>query len=125
MAHASAPQLAQQLASSLEKADLAGFKALFAPGAVVWHNSDRKEVDAAENAEAIPALHQLVKDLRVRMVSFSTTSTGFVQQLVLEATVASSGAAVESHNCLVVRVESGKITRIDEYVDPALSAALA
>ena len=36
--------------------------ATFAPGAVVWHNYDRKVVDAVENMASVGMLTQIVRD---------------------------------------------------------------
>ena len=55
-----------ELVAAFESA-LAGdgdaFVAGFAPGAVIWHNHDRKDVDAIENMAAVDMLSQLVDDL--------------------------------------------------------------
>lgn len=99
--------------------------ATFAPGAVVWHNFDRKEVDAVENMGAVTVLSQLVRDMSVERRRVEEFPGGFLYQFVLEGTVIASGNPFEMQNALVVSVADGLITRIDEYVDPTVGAQLS
>jgi ketosteroid isomerase-like protein len=48
---------------------------------------------------------------------------GFLQQHVLEATLP-DGTPWKMSACVVVRIENGLITRLDEYIDSAESGAL-
>lgn len=48
---------------------------------------------------------------------------GAVQQHVLRGTRVSTGEEVALHACVVIAVEDGKITRLDEYFDSAEAAA--
>ena len=57
--------------AALAGGDPDGFVAVLAPGAVVWHNHDRNEVDARENMAAIGMLGQLVDDLKNERVLLS------------------------------------------------------
>jgi len=45
------------------------------------------------------------------------TEHGFVQQHVLRATTP-SGAELSVPACIVVTIRDGKVTRLDEYIDP-------
>jgi ketosteroid isomerase-like protein len=56
----------------------------------------------------------------------SATDAGFVLQFVTLGTVRSSGKRFEMHNCIVVTVDGdGRISRIEEYVDPTTAGQLA
>lgn len=119
-------QMATAFDAALTGGDPDDFVALLAPGAIVWHNHDRKEVDARENMAAIGMLGQLVENLKNERVLLSQTDTGFVLQFVTRGSVRSSGNDFEMQNCVVVTTsDDGLISRIDEYVDPTVGAQLA
>ena len=101
------------------------FVAGLAPGAVVWHNHDGKDVDARENMAAIAMLAQLVDGLTNEHVRLATIDRGFVLQYVTRGTVRASGKELEMQNCLVVLTNAdGLMSRIEEYVDPTVGAQL-
>jgi ketosteroid isomerase-like protein len=105
--------------------DADAFVAALAPGAIVWHNHDRKEVDARENMAAIAMLGQLVDGLANEHVRLAPIDGGFMLQFVTRGTVRSSGSPFEMQNCLVVlATDDGLISRIEEYVDPTVGAQL-
>jgi hypothetical protein len=118
-------EMADIFAGALEGGDPGGFVAILAPGAIVWHNHDRKEVDARENMAAIGMLGQLVDGLKSERIFLSPTDTGFVLQFVVRGTVRSNDNDFEMQNCVVVTTsDDGLISRIDEYVDPTVGAQL-
>jgi len=119
-------QMATAFDAALTGRDPDDFVALLAPGAIVWHNHDRKEVDARENMAAIGMLGQLVENLKNERVLLSPTDNGFVLQFVIRGSVRSSGNDFEMQNCVVVTTtDDGLISRIDEYVDPTVGAQFA
>jgi len=119
-------QMATAFDAALTGRDPDDFVALLAPGAIVWHNHDRKEVDARENMAAIGMLGQLVENLKNERVLLSPTDNGFVLQFVIRGSVRSSGNDFEMQNCVVVTTtDDGLISRIDEYVDPTVGAQLS
>ena len=99
--------------------------ATLAPGAVVWHNYDRKVVDAIENMASVGMLAQIVRDMSMEHLRVEEFPGGFVYQFALHGTVISNGNAFEMHNVIIASVADGLITRIDEYVDPSVGAQLA
>ncbi|MFN8028237.1 MAG: hypothetical protein U0W40_18300 [Acidimicrobiia bacterium] len=99
--------------------------ATFAPGAIVWHNYDRKEVDAIENMASVTVLSQIVKDMSMDHLRVEEFDGGFLYQFALKGTVIASGNPFEMHNVIIASVADGKITRIDEYVDPTVGAQLS
>jgi uncharacterized protein len=98
--------------------------AFFAPGAVVWHNDDKVEVDAVENMKRLPGLHQLVDGVDVDVLQRERLEHGWLQRFVLRGTVRSTGRPLSAHNCVVVHVTDGLIARVDEYVDPTFGTQL-
>jgi ketosteroid isomerase-like protein len=117
--------LAGALAAALEGQDTDGLVACLAPGAIIWHNHDRKEVDALENMASIAVLSQLVDALKCETLYLAPTADGFVFQFVVRGTVKSTGNPFEMHNCIVATTADGRYTRIDEYVDPTVGAQLS
>ena len=106
--------------------DADAFIAALAPGAIVWHNYDRKEIDARENMAAIATLGQLVDDLVNEHVLLATIDRGFVLQFVTRGKVRTNGNPFEMQNCIIVTTtDDGLIRRIDEYVDPTVGAQLS
>ena len=106
--------------------DADAFVAALAPGAVVWHNHDRKEVDARENMAAIAMLGQIVDELENEHVRLAAIDGGFVLQFVTRGRVRANGNPFEMLNCLIVTTtDDGLISRIDEYVDPTVGAQLS
>jgi ketosteroid isomerase-like protein len=118
-------ELVGVLVAALEGRDTAGLTAALAPGAVIWHNHDRKEIDAIENMAGIAMLAQLVNDAKCETTYLAPTPDGFVYQFVVRGTVASNGKAFEMQNCIIATTADGKYTRIDEYVDPTVGAQFA
>ena len=118
-------ELAGALAAALEGRDLDGLTAVLAPGAIVWHNFDRKEVDAVENMATVAMLAQIVSDLKCETLYLAPTADGFVFQFVVRGTATANGNPFEMHNCVVATTADGRYTRIDEYVDPTVGAQLA
>jgi ketosteroid isomerase-like protein len=106
--------------------DADAFVAALAPGAIVWHNHDRKEADARENMAAIAMLAQLVDELENEHVLLAPIENGFVLQYVTTGKVRSNGNPFEMQNCIVVTTtDDGLIRRIDEYVDPTVGGQLS
>jgi hypothetical protein len=95
--------------------------ASLARGAVLWHNDDKVEMDAAEGIERVAGLHALVDDVTIEVVQGAPLPDGWLQRIVLRGTVRSSGADLAAHNCVAVELDDdSRITRIDEYVDPTM-----
>jgi uncharacterized protein len=88
---------------------------------VVWHNSDRVEIDRGTALSRISALSQIAEGVTLETVRFIETDIGFVEQIVIRGTLNATGKPLELHNCLLVSVVDGKIERIDEYVDPTVA----
>ena len=119
----STDELVAAFDTALTGKDADAFVAALAPGAIIWHNHDRKEVDARENMAAIAMLGQLVDELENEHVLLAPIDNGFVLQYVTKGKVRSNGNPFEMQNCLVVTTtDDGLIRRIDEYVDPTVGA---
>jgi ketosteroid isomerase-like protein len=121
----STDELVAAFDAALTGKDADAFVAALAPGAVVWHNHDRLEVDARENMAAIGMLSQLVDDLENEFPRVTPVEGGLLVQYVTTGKVRASGKPFEMQNCLVVlTTPDGLISRIEEYVDPTVGAQL-
>jgi ketosteroid isomerase-like protein len=118
--------LARAVVATLETGDDAELLGALAPGAVTWHNNDRKEVDARINSSRAAAMLRMLRDPRVEVARVAGFGDGAVMQYVLRATLVSTGETIEMHNCAVMSCDDrGRVTRIDEYVDTTALAAFA
>jgi ketosteroid isomerase-like protein len=116
-------ELGARLMEAIRSGDLDAVREIYAPNIRVWHNLDRVEQTLDENLRLLAWVVKNVAGLRYEQVRRQRTESGFVQQHVLRGT-APGGEPLEVAACLVCRVEGGRITRIDEYLDSVPLAAL-
>jgi len=110
---------AAALKHSFDTGDRSEWEALFAPGCVNWHNSD-KQVVPAVGFNGAAALATIVDDLRADILQTESFPGGLLIRFAIRGTVIASGRELEAHNCLIVTDGDAGITRIDDYVDPTL-----
>ena len=101
---------AERFVGAIQSGDTETVRACYAPDAKLWHNNDGIEQTVDQNMKVL--------DWFIR-----TLPDGFMQQHVLEATLP-DGTKWAMDACVVVKVENGVITRLDEYLDSAKSGAL-
>lgn len=115
--------VADRLFASIMKGDIEGVRSVYAPSCIIWHNNDGSEQTVEENLRVLGWVVKNIRELRYEEIRRSETPTGFVQQHVLRG-IGPKGAAVSIPACIVCRVENGRITRLDEYLDSAHVAPL-
>jgi uncharacterized protein len=103
--------------------DAEAAREIYAPGAVIWHNTEQREQTVDENVRTLRWVQRNVADLRYEDVRRQRTERGYVQQHVLRGT-GPGGEPLEVHACIVVETEDGRITRLSEYLDGGQVAAL-
>jgi ketosteroid isomerase-like protein len=112
-------EIAERLFAAIMRGDVAAVGEVYAPDCVIWHNNDRTHTQTvAENLQTLGWVTRNIDQLRYEEVRRQETPSGFVQQHVLRG-IARNGAPVEIDACIVCRVENGRITRLDEYLDSA------
>jgi ketosteroid isomerase-like protein len=116
--------LADRLFGAVEEGDLEGLRQLYHPAARIWHNYDQREQTVEENLATLEWLCQRLFDRRYDVIRRDTLPDGFVQQHVLYG-LTRAGEPFAMPACMVVRCSQGRITRIDEYLDPAQAAPLS
>jgi ketosteroid isomerase-like protein len=117
-------ELADRLIAAIERGDVDTVAALYADDAVIWHNFDGIEQARDVNLVVLAWMTRNVDKLRYEEIHRRHFDDGFVQQHVLRGTT-KAGAELEVPCCLIVHVDDGHITRIDEYLDTAQLQALS
>jgi uncharacterized protein len=120
--------LAARFFAAIEASDVDAVRDIYHPDCVIWHNYDPLEErntgqSVTENLKVLVSLPKRILGARYDVVQREATETGFVQQHVLRGTML-NGEPFILPACLICVVEEGRITRLDEYFDPAISARL-
>jgi uncharacterized protein len=118
-------EVADRLFKSIERGDVAAIRnTVYAPNAKIWHNNDGKTQTVEENLAVLKWVVENIGEISYSDTRLQATETGFVQQHVLRGRLKLSGKSFELPACIVCTVEDGRITRLDEYLDSAHTAAL-
>jgi ketosteroid isomerase-like protein len=116
-------EFAERFVNAIQTGDVATVRACYAPGAKIWHNTDNVEQTVDENIRVLDWFIAKLPDRNYRVLRRVALPDGFLQQHVLEATLP-DGTAWTMDACVVIRMENGLITRLDEYLDSAQGKAL-
>lgn len=115
--------LARRFVAAIQAGDADAVRAFYAPDAKIWHNIDNVEQTVDQNLKSLAWFVRTLPDRTYRVLRIAPLPDGFLQQHVLEATLP-NGERWAMDACVVVRVENGKIARLDEYLDSAKTAQL-
>lgn len=119
-----AMDVAERLFKAIERGEVDAIRAIYAPGAKIWHNFDGVEQSVEENLAVLGWVVSNIAEVAYTEVRRSPTATGFVQQHVMRGRVKSTGREFAMPACIVCIVNGGRITRLDEYLDSAQTAAM-
>ena len=114
---------AEHFVDAIQRGDVHAMRACYAPGAKIWHNTDDVEQTLDDNVKVLEWFIRTLPDRNYRVLRREALKDGFLQQHVLEATLP-DGTKWHMFACVVVRMENGLITRLDEYLDSAQGKAL-
>ena len=114
---------AQKFVGAIQSGDTATVRACYHPDAKLWHNNDGIEQTVDQNMKVLDWFIRALPDRNYRVTRLEALPDGFMQQHVLEATLP-DGTKWAMDACVVVRMENGVITRLDEYIDSAKSSQL-
>ncbi|WP_225992316.1 nuclear transport factor 2 family protein [Actinomadura montaniterrae] len=124
MVERSIEQLADEFVVAVETGDLDAIRtSLYAPDAEIWHNTDGKVIGVEENLRVLGWLTGVLREMRYTGIQRRLTPDGYVQQHVLRGVVP-NGDELTLRACFIVTVKDDRITRLDEYLDPAQSRCL-
>ena len=115
--------IADRLTAAVEAGDRDALGALYADDVVVWHNTDRVELTKEQSLTGLDRLVAVTSSRQYRDIRRYHIDGGFVQQHLLHLEFATGSGDLPG--CVVVKVDGGEITRIDEYLDGATMASFA
>lgn len=114
---------AERFVTAIQTGDVDTVRACYHPDAKLWHNTDNIEQTVDQNMKVLDWFIRTLPDRNYRVVRREALPDGFLQQHVLEATLP-DGTKWAMDACVVIKIEDGKITRLDEYMDSARGAEL-
>ncbi len=114
---------AERFIAAIQDGDVDTVRACYRPDASIWHNTDGIEQTVEQNMRVMAWFARTLPDRRYRILRREALPDGFLQQHVLEATLP-DGTPWAMDACVVVRMQDGLITRLDEYIDSKQVAAL-
>lgn len=117
-------EVADRLFKAIERGDVKAIRDIYAPHTKIWHNFDNLAQSVDENLAVLNWMVANIAKISYTEIQRHPTPTGFVQQHVLRGKVKASGKEIAIPACIVCKVENGRITRLDEYLDSAQTAAL-
>lgn len=115
---------ADRFMAAIQGGDVEAVRACYAPDAKIWHNNDGLEQTVEQNLKVLAWFARTLPGRHYRVTRREALSDGFVQQHVLEATLP-DGTPWSLDACVIVRMKDGLVTRLDEYLDSAQTAALS
>lgn len=115
--------LAEKFVSAIERADVDVIRQCYASDARIWHNFDNIEQTVDQNLATLAWMVKRLPERRYVVLRREALSDGFMQQHILAGT-ARNGESVSMPACIICKVADGRITRLDEYLDPTGAAVL-
>lgn len=124
MDDAARTEVAARYIAATRAGDSDALAALSEPDVEFWHNFDDAVVGIDATTRTLRWLHRTVPDLAWDDVALHVTDDGFVWRSVI--TGSAPGGPLRAHTCVVATLSpTGKVTRLDEYLDPAAMANLS
>lgn len=115
---------AERLFDTVQHGDLDDLSAIFADGALVWHNTDDALTDIPNTIRNLKTIRETAAVFAYEDIRRTATEDGFVQQHTL-IVQKPGGPRIEDRACCVCVVNEGRIQHMDAYHDSAATAAMA
>ena len=112
-------QLANDLRSAFEQGDVSWISRLYSDDMTVWHNYDQISRTRQQGLESAQWVANEISDFSIDDCEIFPVEDGYIQQCVFRGVYRSNGARLETYAMIHVYCEDGKITRIEDYADPA------
>ena len=112
-------QLANDLRSAFEMGDIEWIKRLYGDGLTVWHNYDQISRTREQGLMSAQWVADEISNFSIDDCEIFPVEGGYIQQCVFRGVYRSNGARMETYAMIRVYCEDGKITRIEDYADPA------
>jgi ketosteroid isomerase-like protein len=115
--------VARRFLDALNNDDEDAVRAIYHPEARIWHNFEEGHQSIDLNVKTLHWMHRKLDNLHYDLVRLEALPDGYLQQHVLRGTTA-AGEAIALYACAICTVKDGRITALEEYLDPAQVAAL-
>jgi uncharacterized protein len=115
--------LADRFFGAVERGDLEEMRRLYHPDARIWHNFDQVTQSVEENLRTLTWMVGRLFDRTYEVTRREVLPDGFVQQHVLRG-LTRRGEPFTMPACMIVRCLEGRVTSVEEYLDPAQAAPL-
>lgn len=116
-------EFARHFCRCIEEGDIDAVRACYAEDALIWHNFDGIEQTVDENMRVLEWMKERAKSRVYEISRLEPIRGGYVQQHVLRM-ISQKNEVLEMPACLFVTVVDGKITRLEEYLDPSHAEGL-
>lgn len=118
-------EVSERFFSAIEAGDMEAVHDVYHPDVAIWHNSDgleHRELGQSrdDNVALLSVLTDKIKDWKYDVWFREATESGMVQQHTLRGRLP-NGDELAIPVCIVLQIQDGCITRLDEYIDSALS----
>jgi ketosteroid isomerase-like protein len=116
--------VANRLFGAIERGEYDTVDGMWADDVTVWHTGDSQDNDRVRALKVIRWFMNVTTSRSYEILDREYFDGGFVQQHILRAS-RSDDVSIEMRVCIVIKVDAeGRITRVDEYFDPADMAPL-
>jgi ketosteroid isomerase-like protein len=116
--------VANRLFGAIERGEYETVDGMWADDVTVWQTGDSQDNDRVRALKVIRWFMNVTTSRSYEILDRQYFDGGFVQQHILRAR-RSDDVSIEMRVCIVIKVDAkGRITRIDEYFDPADMAPL-
>ena len=117
-------ELARRFMQAAGDGDIDAARACFHPDAGIWHNFDNATQTVDENLRLLAWMAHRCSERTYVLHRQEEIAGGWLQQHRLDV-VMNDGTEASTEALAVVSVSDGRITKIEEYLDPTPLAALA
>lgn len=124
--------VAERFFTAIQSQDLEAVKAIYAPDAVIWHNTDGldfKGQSPEENLKTLAFIGKVLRHYHYDVVRREALANGFLQEHVMRGET-TLGEPYALAAVIICDIKDGRITRLHEYmreadVAPVMRAAEA
>ena len=114
--------IAYELKRAFEEKDLIAIENIYSDDIVVWHNYDLIERNRHDSLESAKWVASEIENFSIDECNIFPIQGGFIQQCVFRGVYKSTGGKMETHAMIRVYCNDGKVSRVEDYSDPAQGA---
>jgi uncharacterized protein len=123
MARMAIHDIADAIGRSVATRDLGIARKLFAPGATVWNAMGDATMTVQESLRRLQAVWDVTSELSYVEARVTPTAQGYLDQHYVQA-VMKSGLHIRFPAIMVVTINDGLITRLEEYIEANAAAPI-